>query len=290
MNVKRVGIVGAGTMGRGIAEAIAARGYEVLLIDRTEEDLTAAQEGLERELNKHLQKWSITEAEKKATLSRIRFSTDWQELSGCQVVIEAIWEVLPDKIEVLKQIETVAGDDVLIASNTSTLSITEIASALRCPERFLGLHFHYPPDRRDLIELVRGLKTAEETVQEGLAFVKAVGMTAIQVFESPGYVTARLMLPLINEAIALLSEGVASAEDIETAMKEGYGFHAGPLELADRFGLDSVLKTLEALFGETADPKYRPTPYLRRLVRDKRHGVKTGEGIFRYDEWGNRLT
>ncbi|HEU4965823.1 MAG TPA: 3-hydroxyacyl-CoA dehydrogenase NAD-binding domain-containing protein [Bacilli bacterium] len=290
MKSKRVGLIGAGTMGCGLAEAMAAKGFDIALVGRTPEDLQRAEAHLERVLTRRLQKWSLTEAEKKAILSRIRLTVDWGELKACGLVIEAIWERLPDKIAVHRQIEQVVGAEVPIASNTSTLSITEIAAQLQHPERLLGLHFHYPPDRRELVELVRGEQTSDETVATGRAFIESLEMTAVHVFESPGYVTTRLMLPLINEAIALLTEGVATAEDIDTAMEVGYGFHSGPLTLADRFGLDSVLKTMEALFSETGDPRYRPTPLLRQKVRMGQLGVKTGEGIFRYDEGGNRLS
>ncbi|MCX7568729.1 3-hydroxyacyl-CoA dehydrogenase NAD-binding domain-containing protein [Tumebacillus sp. DT12] len=289
MNINSVGIVGAGTMGIGLAEMIAEKGLDVVLIDKSETELNAARVGLELSLDRRLTKWGITEAEKKGILSRIRLASDLTHLAECSLVVESVWEVLEDKIQVLQQIEAVVGAETVIASNTSTLSITEIAAQIKHPERVIGLHFHYPPLQRDVVELVRGLHTSEQTVDDAMALVRELDKTAVRVFESPGYITSRLMMPLINEATLILAEGVATSEDIDLAMKAGYGFSHGPLELADRFGLDSCLDILESLFHDTADPKYRPAAYLRKLVRAGHLGIKSKIGFYRYDESGERL-
>jgi 3-hydroxybutyryl-CoA dehydrogenase len=289
MYINKVGIVGAGTMGQGIAETIAGKAVDVVLIDKSEEALEAARAGLEMSLERRLRRWGITEAEKKGILSRIELTVDMRRLDGCPFVLESIWEVLEDKVDVLRQIEAVVDVEAVIASNTSTLSITEIAASTYHPERVIGLHFHYPPQQRHLVELVRGLHTSDLTVRRAVQFVRELDHTAVRVLESPGFITSRLMLPLINEAVLILAEGVATAEDIDLAMKEGYGFSLGPLELADQLGLDSCLAMLEALFRETADPKYRSTAYLRKLVRAGRLGCKARIGFYRYDEYGARI-
>ncbi|MBL0388589.1 NAD(P)-binding domain-containing protein [Tumebacillus sp. ITR2] len=288
MKIQKIGIVGAGTMGQGLAAAMAGKGVEVILLDRTEQDLEHAKLGLELSLDHRLAKWGITEAEKKSILSRIVLGTNVSLLRDCEVVIESIWENLEDKIELLLAIEKEVGPEALLATNTSTLSITELAAQTAHPERVIGLHFHFPVDRRELVEVVRGLKTSERTVESAYRFLEALDKKAVQVFESPGFITTRLMLPLINEAVLIYAEGVATAEDIDKAMKHGFGFHIGPLELADRFGLDTVVDMLEAMFHETTDPRYRPAAYLRKLVRGGLLGTKVRKGFFQYDEWGER--
>ena len=290
MHIHKVGVIGAGTMGRGVAETVAGKGFEVVLLDRSENDLERAKLGLEISLQKRLSKWGITEAEKKGILSRIMLGTNPELLSDCEVVIETVWENLEVKIEVLQQVEEVVGSHVLLASNSSTVSITEIGANLKHPERLIGLHFHYPVVVRDLIEVVRGLKTSGRTVRAAYDFIGAIDKTAVQVYESPGYITSRLMMPLMNEAVTILAEGVATAEDIDLAMKAGYGLHLGPLELADRFGLDSLVDMLEALYHETSESRYRPAAHLRKLVRGGFLGIKSGQGFYRYDEWGDRIT
>ncbi|ARU62908.1 3-hydroxybutyryl-CoA dehydrogenase [Tumebacillus avium] len=286
MNIQHVGIIGAGTMGQGIAQAIAGKGLDVVLLDQTQAELEQARQGLELALDRRLTKWGITEAEKKVILSRIQLTTDANELRECELVIECVWEQLEAKSEALQLAERVVGPKAILASNTSTLSLTEIAAQTEHPERVIGLHFHYPPERRELVEVVRGLNTSQATFHAAFEFVKGLGKTAIQVYESPGYVTSRLMLPLINEAAAIVAEGVASERDVDTAMKVGYGFSYGPLEIADLFGLDSVVDMLEGLYFETADPRYRPAAYLRKLVRAGHLGMKARQGFYRYDEAG----
>ncbi|MCF6093335.1 3-hydroxyacyl-CoA dehydrogenase NAD-binding domain-containing protein [Microaerobacter geothermalis] len=289
MGVKKVGVIGAGTMGQGISEMLAEHGIDVLLIDKTTRDLEHARRNIEISLDRQLEKWAITEAEKKVIMSKIQFTLDIHLLREADLVIESIIEDLEAKKRVFKQLDEVCSKNTILASNTSTLSLTEIAAATSRPDKVIGLHFLHPVAKIDLVEMIRGLKTSDETVAFAKRFVNQINKEGIQVYESPGFVTTRLIVTLINEALHTLMEGVASAEDIDKAMKIGYDFHYGPLEMADRFGLDSVLASMERLFRDYGDLKYRPSPLLRKMVRANHLGVKTGEGFFKYDENGERI-
>jgi 3-hydroxybutyryl-CoA dehydrogenase len=290
MKAKKIGVVGAGTMGQGIAEMLAVRGLDVLLLEKTEEKLNQAWDMIVVSLDKQIEKWAITIAEKKLILSKIQKVTDWERLAECDMVIETITEDLDSKMEVFKKLDEICPETTILASNTSTLSLTELASVTSRPDRVIGLHFLHPVSKIDLVEIIRGLKTSEETFQVTRSFVEeTITKKGIMVYESPGFVTTRLICILINEALHTLSEGVASAEDIDSAMRIGYDFHNGPLEMADRFGLDSVLAAMERMFREFGDIKYRPSFLLQKMVRAGNLGVKTGEGFFRYDKDGDRL-
>ncbi|GIQ67601.1 3-hydroxybutyryl-CoA dehydrogenase [Xylanibacillus composti] len=287
---KRIGVIGAGTMGQGIAEMLSAKGLDVLLVERSQERLDWAWESIQISLDKQIEKWAITETEKKLVLSRIDRIADWSELSSCDMVIETITEDLEMKKQVFAQLDQVCREDAIIASNTSTLSLTELASKTARPERIIGMHFLHPVAKINLVEIIRGLHTTDKTFQLTKQFVEEViQKQGILVYESPGFVTTRLICTLINEALHTLSEGVASAEDIDAAMRIGYDFHHGPLEMADRFGLDAVLAAMERMFREFGEIKYRPSFLLKKMVRGGKLGVKTGEGFFRYDKDGDRL-
>ncbi|WP_240413743.1 3-hydroxyacyl-CoA dehydrogenase family protein [Paenibacillus periandrae] len=290
MQWNKVGVVGGGTMGQGISEMLAAQGLEVILIDRTTQKLEQAWEYIENSLDKQMEKWAITAAEKKLILSRIHRSTDMSLLTDCDMVIESISEDLEQKKQLFQQLDRLCPAPVILASNTSTLSLTEIAASTAHPERVIGMHYLYPVSRIHLVEIIRGLKTSEETFSQTKTFVETtIQKHGVQVYESPGFVTTRLICVLINEAMHTLSERVASAEDIDMAMRLGYDFHYGPLELADRFGLDSVLVAMERMFREFGDVKYRPAVLLKQMVRAGELGTKTGQGFFRYDRDGDRL-
>ncbi len=290
MAFKKIGVVGGGTMGRGIAEMLAFKGLEVLLAEKNEEKWEQAFEMIKVSLDKQIEKWAITETEKKLVLSRIHKCPDIAQMAHCDLVIEAISEDLDMKKEVFRKLDQVCRPHVILASNTSTLSLTELAGVTGTPERVIGLHFLYPVSRIELVEIIRGLKTSDETFAATKHFVEeTIQKRGIQVYESPGFVTTRLICILINEALHTLQEGVASAEDIDAAMKLGYDFRYGPLEMADRFGLDSVLAAMERLFREFGELKYRPSVLLKKMVRAGHLGVKTGEGFFRYDKDGDRL-
>ena len=289
MEIRSVGIVGAGTMGRGIAELVAMKGYEAILVDRSEELADAAWKAIELSLSRQLEKWAITEAEKRVALDRIQVTSDITRLADADIAIESVIEDLDTKKEIIRVMDQVCQKNIILASNTSTLSITEMGAVTYRPRRIIGLHFLNPVTKMKVVEIVRGLKTSDETFQESKEFVHDLGKTGVEVYESPGFVTTRLIMPLINEAMYALMEGVASAEGIDTAMKLGYDFAKGPLEMADRMGLDSVLTAMERLWRDFGELKYRPSPLLRKLVRAGHLGVKSGEGFFKYDKDGNLI-
>ncbi|MGR6544506.1 3-hydroxyacyl-CoA dehydrogenase family protein [Paenibacillus tundrae] len=290
MFFKKIGVVGGGTMGQGISQMLAAKGLDVLLVEHTTEKLDYAYNMIETNLDKQLEKWAITKAEKKLILSRINKVAHLAELGSCDMVIETITEDLEAKKAVFSQLDQVCPSNVILASNTSTLSLTELASSTKYPERVIGMHFIHPVSRVDLVEIIRGLKTSDSTFDETRRFVEEVAdKKGVMIYESPGFVTSRLICLLINEALHVLQEGVASAEDIDDAMRIGYNFQHGPLEMADRFGLDSVEAALERMFREFGELKYRPSTVLKKMVRAGHLGVKAGEGFFKYDKDGDRL-
>ncbi|WP_310829291.1 3-hydroxyacyl-CoA dehydrogenase family protein [Paenibacillus pedocola] len=290
MNFKKIGVIGGGTMGQGIAEMLAAKGLDVMLVEKTAERLDYSYGMIETSLDKQLEKWAITQAEKKLILSRIQKVTHFAELSSCDMVIETITEDLEAKQKVFNQLDAVCPSNIILASNTSTLSLTELASSTMYPERVIGMHFIHPVGKVDLVEIVRGLKTSDSTFEDTKAFVdEIVDKKGVMIYESPGFVSSRLICLFINEAMHVLQEGVASPEDIDDAMRIGYQFQHGPLEMADRFGLDSVLAALENMFREYGELKYRPSTILKKMVRAGQLGAKSGEGFFKYDKDGDRI-
>ncbi|MFE6795647.1 3-hydroxyacyl-CoA dehydrogenase family protein [Paenibacillus chitinolyticus] len=290
MQYKKIGVIGGGTMGQGIAEMLAAKGLEVVLVEKDNERMEHSWAMIELSLDKQLEKWAITGAEKKLILSRIHKTTDLKELPSCHMVIETISEDLDLKKSLFRKLDEICGPDLILSSNTSTLSLTELGASTKHPERVIGLHFIHPVAKIDLVEIIRGLKTSEDTYMLTRRFVEdVIQKTAIKVYESPGFVTSRLICLLINEAVHTLAERVASAEDIDLAMRKGYEFRHGPLEMADRFGLDSVLAALDRMFREFGELKYRPSFLLKQMVHAGHLGVKTGEGFFRYDKEGDRM-
>lgn len=290
MVFKTIGVIGGGTMGQGIAEMLAARGLDVLLIEKTTDKLERAIEQITVSLDKQIERWSLTEAEKKLILAKIRKADSLQDMATCDMIIETISEDLNAKKHVFFQLNQICSPDIILATNTSTLSVTEIAAVTTNPERVIGLHFLHPVAKIDLVEIIRAMKTSDETFNQTRRFVdELILKKSIKVMESPGFITTRLICTLINEALHTLSEGVASAEDIDNAMRIGYDFKYGPLEMCDRFGLDSVHAALEGMFRDYGDMKYRPSFLLKQMVRAGHLGVKTGEGFFRYDKDGDRL-
>jgi 3-hydroxybutyryl-CoA dehydrogenase len=287
--LQQIAVIGGGTMGQGIAELCASKGYNVILVEKNEELAQYAKRKVEQSLDKKLAKWGITNAEKKLILSHITFTADITQLNEANFVIESVVEDMGTKKAVFQICDELCDENVILASNTSTLSLTEIAAVTSRPEKVVGLHFVYPVTRRPLVEVVRGLKTSEDTVTQLRKLLATLQLTEVEVFESPGFVTTRMIVLFINEACSILMEGVADAEEIDFAMKNGYNFSYGPFEMADRFGLDSVLAALERLYREFGDTKFRPATLLKKMVRAGHLGVKTGEGFFRYDKDGNRL-
>jgi 3-hydroxybutyryl-CoA dehydrogenase len=287
MTVRAVGLVGGGTMGQGIAIACGAAGLDVLLYEKSGEQARASVEAIGELLDRDIAKWRRTESEKRAILGRVRVVDDIAGLEAAQIVIEAVYEDLDLKASIFQKLDHVCPPEDILATNTSSLSVTEIATRTKRPDRVIGLHFLQPVPKVPLVEVVRGLSTSGETFQAAMDFVRVLGKTGIEVFEYPGYVTTRVILPFINEAMHVVMEGVATADAVDTSMRLGYGLPAGPLALADRMGLDEVGRWMQYLFEELGDLKYRPCPLLRKMVRAGQLGVKSGKGFFEYDEDGN---
>lgn len=288
MQIRTVGVIGTGRAGRGITEVLAGRGFDVILVGRGAPALDHAREEVDQAFSHQLSRWSITEAEKKVALSRIYFTSDLRDLGRADFVLEAIVEETAAKKELFRTLDQICQKDVILASNTSTLSISELGAATYRPDHVIGCHFLSPVTRSKVVEVVRGLKTSQQTVRLVFDLVTACGKTPIEVYESTGFVTTRLIVPLINEAANALMEGVSTAEGIDTAMRLGFEWQRGPLETADRIGLDVLLVAMERLWREYGDLKYRPAPLIRKLVRAGSVGVESGEGFFRYDRDGNR--
>ncbi len=289
MPVHKVVVVGAGVMGRGISELIASTGCEVVLVDKSEEILKNSLHILSESMDNEIEKWGLTKSEKKAILSRILPTTSLEETCDVKIVIEAVPENLESKQEVFKQLDLSCSPETIIITNTSTLSITELASFTKRPDKVIGMHFLFPVTKVPLVEIVRGLKTSQQTYDAIKDFADQLNKTPVTVYEYPGYVTTRIIVPFLNEAMHVLMEGIASADDIDTAMKLGFGFNIGPLALADMMGLDVVMSWMENLLIELSEHKYNPCPLLRKMVRAGHLGQKSGQGFFIYDAEGNRI-
>jgi len=289
MPVHKVVVVGAGVMGRGISELIASTGCEVVLVDKSDEILKNSLHILSESMDNEIEKWGLTKSEKKAILSRILPTTSLEETCDVKIVIEAVPENLESKQEVFKQLDLSCSPETIIITNTSTLSITELASSTKRPDKVIGMHFLFPVTKVPLVEIVRGLKTSQQTYGAIKDFADQLNKTPVTVYEYPGYVTTRIIVPFLNEAMHVLMEGIASADDIDTAMRLGFGFNIGPLALADMMGLDVVMSWMENLLNELSEHKYNPCPLLRKMVRAGHLGQKTGQGFFMYDAEGNRI-
>jgi 3-hydroxybutyryl-CoA dehydrogenase len=290
MAVNKVAICGAGVMGRGIAQLLASTGTEVILIDLTDEIIEQSMGLLSEEMDQEIEKWGMTQSEKKAVLSRIKGSTDLKNVCDVPVAIECIPEEFEKKKKIFKELDKLCSPETILITNTSTLSITELAALTQRPDKVVGMHFLYPVVKIPLVEIVRGLRTSQETYDFAKELAQEqLNKTPVAVYEYPGYVTTRIIVPLLNEAIHVLMEGISSAEDIDTAMKLGYGFNIGPLALADSMGLDVVMNWMENLLEELSEHKYNPCPLLRKLVRAGHLGKKTGQGFFLYDQEGNKI-
>ena len=282
MDLQNIGVIGAGTMGNGIAQVCAQAGFDVILLDISESALQKALATVGKNLDRQVAKETLSEAQKLATLARIRTSTDYSSLQAVQLVIEAATENLELKLRVLQQIAAQVGSECVIASNTSSLSITQLAASVSQPERFIGLHFFNPVPVMGLIEVIRGLQTSDATHALALKMATTLGKTAITAGNRPGFVVNRILVPMINEAILVFQEGLASVEDIDAGMRLGCNQPIGPLALADLIGLDTVLAILEAFYDGFNDSKYRPAPLLKEMVAAGYLGRKTGRGFHAY--------
>lgn len=280
--LKRVGVIGAGTMGHGIAQVSAQAGFDVMLYDVTKAAADAGRAKIEKTLGVGVEKKKVTPEARDAALSKLSTTDSLEALTGCQLVVEAAPEKLALKQELFKQLSTICAADTILATNTSSLSLTEIAAAASNPGRVVGLHFFNPVHLMKLLEVVRAFQTSDETIAAVRAYGAAIGKELIVVKDSPGFASSRLGVALGLEATRMLEEGVASAEDIDRAMKLGYGHPMGPLELGDLVGLDVRLAIAEYLYAETGSPTFRPPQLLKKMVRAGKLGKKSGEGFYRY--------
>ncbi len=282
MDIKRVGVIGAGTMGNGIAQVAAGAGLAVVLQDISAEAVERALATIGKSLDRLIKKGSLDEAAKAAILGRIQGTTQAADLAEVDLVIEAATENEAVKIKLLQATEAVLRPDALIATNTSSISISRLAAPLKNPARFVGMHFFNPVPLMALVEVIRGLQTSDETVAAVTALARAMGKTPIDVKNAPGFVVNRLLCPMINEAVFVLQEGVATAAEIDEGMKLGCNHPIGPLALADLIGLDVVLAIMEVLYSNFNDSKYRPATLLREMVDAGRLGRKSGRGFYDY--------
>ncbi|WP_243029340.1 3-hydroxybutyryl-CoA dehydrogenase [Thermus altitudinis] len=289
MEVKRIGVVGAGQMGSGIAQVAAQAGFEVVLVDVAEGFLERGLKAIQRSLSKFLEKGRIAPQDLEATLGRIRTTVVLGDLAEADLVVEAIVEDEGEKRRLFERLGSLVKPEAILASNTSSIPITALARYSGRPERFIGMHFFNPVPLMQLVEVIRGELTAEETRDVVMAVAKRMGKTPLEVQDYPGFVSNRLLMPMINEAIEALREGVASKEAIDGVMRLGMNHPMGPLELADLIGLDTCLAIMEVLHRGFGDDKYRPSPLLRRMVQAGLLGRKTGRGFYTYDEQGNRV-
>ncbi len=282
MNINTVGIIGAGTMGNGIAQACAVSGIQVVMIDIAQAAVDKGLATVAKSLDRLIAKEKITEADKAAALARIKGSTSYDDLKGAELVIEAATENHELKNKILKQLDALLAPEVLIATNTSSISITQLAAVTQRPERFVGMHFFNPVPMMALVEIIRGLQTSDATHDAVKDLALRLGKSPITVKNAPGFVVNRILVPMINEAFFVLAEGLATPEDIDAGMRLGCNHPIGPLALADMVGLDVCLAVMEVYLEQFGDSKYRPCPLLREYVAAGHLGRKTGRGVYTY--------
>jgi len=281
MEIKKIGVVGAGTMGSGIAQVAASSGFEVILQDISQEQLNRALKTMEKSLDKLIEKGKVSEA-RESILSRVNITTEMASLKEADFVIEAVFENVEIKKQVLQGLDSLLRAEVIITSNTSSISITRLAAFTSRADRFMGMHFMNPVPLMALVELVKGLQTSTETyaIVKGLA--EKMGKVPVEASDFPGFISNRILMPMINEAVFALMEGVGTVEAIDTVMKLGMNHPMGPLALADLIGLDVCLNIMEVLYEGFRDPKYRPCPLLRKMVEAGYLGRKSGRGFYNY--------
>ncbi len=289
MEVKKIGVIGAGQMGSGIAQVAAQAGYEVVLRDVEERFLERGLAAIRRSLGKFLEKGKITQEEHDAALGRIQTTLSLKDFADCDLVVEAVVEHEGVKAEVFRELDRVVKPEGILASNTSSIPITKLASYTGRPEKFIGMHFMNPVPLMVLVEVIRGHRTSDETTRVVLEVARRMKKTPVEVNDYPGFVSNRVLIPMLNEAIQAVHEGVATPEAVDAVMRLGMNHPMGPLELADFIGLDTVLAIMEVLYEGFSDSKYRPSPLLKKMVQAGMLGRKTGQGFYKYDEKGRRI-
>jgi 3-hydroxybutyryl-CoA dehydrogenase len=288
--INQVAVVGGGVMGQGIAQTVAGSGIETIVIEKNENQLEKAQKDLSESIDREINRWTLTKSEKKSIFARIHWDIDLKKVHASELIIEAVDEDFELKRDIFRKLDKIVKNETIYISSASTLSLTKIAETTDRPDKMIGMHFLNPVPKVPLVELVKCLHTSNETVEIAKNFASRIGKTPVEVYEYPGFITTRAIVPLLNEAMYILMEGVATAKDIDTAMKLGYNFPNGPLEMADIMGLDEVLTWMETLWKTLGEPRYRACPILRKLVRERKLGKKTGEGFYKYDENGKIIS
>lgn len=283
MEIKKIFVIGAGQMGSGIVQASLQAGYEVAMRDINDEILERAKAKIVKSLDKQVSKGRLTQEAEDSMIAKLSLTTKLEDAADADLIIEAALEKIELKSEIFRQLDTIAKPEAIYASNTSSISITEIASATKNPEKFIGMHFFNPAAVMKLVEVTKGYLTNQETVDAVIAVAKTMGKVPVVALDKPGFIVNRILDPMLNEAIFLVEENVGSVEDIDSAMKFGCNHPMGPLALTDLIGLDILLAVMEVLYHEYGDSKYRPAPLLRKMVRAGKLGVKTGEGFYKYN-------
>jgi 3-hydroxybutyryl-CoA dehydrogenase len=290
----KIGIIGCGLVGQNIARVASFYGIEVVFIEVSEDKIQDAYKNIEKVLDERIEHWGITSGEKRAIMSRIIGSLDYQDLKGCDFVIEAIRAIdrggkIRERKEIFHKIEEVVDTECIIATNSTTIIITELSSDLVHRDRCVSLHFFVASQDARIVEVVRSLYTSDESYRKVCQFVTMINRKIVHVQESAGLVSIRIFVVWLNEACEILMEGISNIEDIDQTMKIGFGMRMGPFEVADKLGLDKIIRWMDNIYNEFGDKKFKPNPYLRRLVRAKHLGIESGEGFYRYDEKERRI-